>query len=156
MAADDEDNEVDGDGAMGDGTMGDYGDNDDYGNGRRRRRRRRYCQHDRNMHDIIFWGFIANECSALRPESENNHGPSQLKGSRGPDFWFPAKYILSGTLYVHMYVGSSTIKNFTRKLTYHFYLRSIAEILAAVFSHKEMENILFACILASVFVSVRK
>ena len=33
MAADDEDNEVDGDGAMGDGTTGDYGDNDDYGDG---------------------------------------------------------------------------------------------------------------------------
>ena len=90
------------------------------------------------MHDIIFKGFIANECSALRPESENNHGPSQLKGSCSPGFWFPAKYILSGTSYVHVYVGSSTIRNFTRKLTYHFYLRSIAEILAAVFSHKEI------------------
>ncbi len=33
MAADDEDNEVDGDGATGDGGMGDYGDNDDYGDG---------------------------------------------------------------------------------------------------------------------------
>ncbi len=68
-----------------------------------------YCQHDRDMHDITFFGFIANECSALRPELKNNHGPSQLKGSRSPGFWFPAKCILSGTWYVHMYVGSSTI-----------------------------------------------
>ena len=37
--------------------------------------------------------------------------------------------------------GLSTIRNFTRKLTYHFYLRSIAEILAAVFSHKEIANL---------------
>ena len=33
MAADDEDNKFDGDGAMGDGATGDYGDNDDYGDG---------------------------------------------------------------------------------------------------------------------------
>jgi hypothetical protein len=34
MAADDEDNEVDGDSATGDGATGDYGDDDDYGDGR--------------------------------------------------------------------------------------------------------------------------
>ena len=34
MAADDEDNEVDGDGATSDGTTGDYGDDDDAKNGR--------------------------------------------------------------------------------------------------------------------------
>ena len=34
MAADNEDNEFDGNGAMGDGATGDYGDNDDYGDGR--------------------------------------------------------------------------------------------------------------------------
>jgi len=34
MAADDEDNEFDGNGAMGDGATGDYGDDDDYGDGR--------------------------------------------------------------------------------------------------------------------------
>jgi hypothetical protein len=103
-----------------------------------------YCQHDRDMHDIIIQGFIANECSALRPESENNHGPSQLKGSCSPGFWFPANYILSGTSYIHMYEGSSTIRNFMRKLTYHFYLRSIAETSAADFSreaHLPMEHI---------------
>ena len=33
MAADDEDNEFDGDGATGDGATGDYGDDDDYGDG---------------------------------------------------------------------------------------------------------------------------
>ena len=33
MAADDEDNEFDGDGAMGNGATGDYGKNDDYGDG---------------------------------------------------------------------------------------------------------------------------
>jgi hypothetical protein len=33
MAADDEDNEVDGDGATGNGAMGDYGDDDDAKNG---------------------------------------------------------------------------------------------------------------------------
>jgi hypothetical protein len=33
MAADDEDNKVDGDGATGDSAAGDYGDDDDYGNG---------------------------------------------------------------------------------------------------------------------------
>jgi hypothetical protein len=38
MAADDEDNEFDGDGATGDGTTGDYGDDNDNGDGRRRRR----------------------------------------------------------------------------------------------------------------------
>ncbi len=31
MAADDEDNEFDGNGATGDGATGDYGDDDDYG-----------------------------------------------------------------------------------------------------------------------------
>ena len=55
------------------------------------------------MHAIIFQGFIANECSALRPELENNHGPSQLKGSRGPGFWLPAKYQLAGTSHVQYY-----------------------------------------------------
>jgi len=34
MAADDEDNEFDGDGAMGDGATGDYGNDEDYGDGR--------------------------------------------------------------------------------------------------------------------------
>ena len=34
MAAVDEDNEVDGDGATVDGATGDYGDDDDYGDGR--------------------------------------------------------------------------------------------------------------------------
>ena len=34
MAADDEDNEVNGDSAMGDGATGNYGDDDDYGDGR--------------------------------------------------------------------------------------------------------------------------
>jgi len=34
MAADDEDNEFDSNGAMGDGATGDYGDDDDYGDGR--------------------------------------------------------------------------------------------------------------------------
>jgi hypothetical protein len=34
MAADDKDNEFDGDGATGDGATGDYGDDDDYGDGR--------------------------------------------------------------------------------------------------------------------------
>ena len=34
MAADDEDNKFDGYGATGDGAMGDYGDDDDYGDGR--------------------------------------------------------------------------------------------------------------------------
>ena len=34
MAASDEDNEVDGDGATVDGATGDYGDDDDYGDGR--------------------------------------------------------------------------------------------------------------------------
>ncbi len=34
MAADDEDNEFDGDGAMGDGVTGDYGNDDDCGDGR--------------------------------------------------------------------------------------------------------------------------
>jgi hypothetical protein len=38
MAADDEDNEFDGDGTTGDGTTGDYGDDNDNGDGRRRRR----------------------------------------------------------------------------------------------------------------------
>jgi len=33
MAADDEDNEVDGNGAMGDGATGDYGNDDDAKNG---------------------------------------------------------------------------------------------------------------------------
>ena len=33
MAADDKDNEFDGDGAMNDGTTGDYGDDDDNGDG---------------------------------------------------------------------------------------------------------------------------
>ena len=33
MVADDEDNEFDGDGATGDGAMGNYGDDDDYGDG---------------------------------------------------------------------------------------------------------------------------
>ena len=33
MAADDKDNEFDGDGATGDGATGDYGDDDDYGDG---------------------------------------------------------------------------------------------------------------------------
>ena len=33
MAADDEDNEVDGDSATGDGTTGNCGDDDDYGDG---------------------------------------------------------------------------------------------------------------------------
>ena len=37
MAADDEDNEVDGDGVMGDGATGEYGDDNDYGDGRQRR-----------------------------------------------------------------------------------------------------------------------
>jgi hypothetical protein len=90
------------------------------------------------MHDIIFQGFIANEYFALCPVSENNHGSSQLKGSRGPGFWFPAKYHLAGTSYVHTYVGTSNIRNVTRKFTCLFYLRSIAKILAAVFSHKEI------------------
>jgi hypothetical protein len=36
MAADDEDNEFDGGGATGDGATGDYGDDDDNGDGRRR------------------------------------------------------------------------------------------------------------------------
>jgi hypothetical protein len=44
MAADDEDNEFDGNGATGDGATGDYGDDNDSGNGRRRRRRRRRRQ----------------------------------------------------------------------------------------------------------------
>ena len=34
MAADDKDNESDGDGATGNGATGNYGDDDDYGNGR--------------------------------------------------------------------------------------------------------------------------
>ena len=33
MAADNEDNEFDGNGAMGDGATGDYGDDDNYGDG---------------------------------------------------------------------------------------------------------------------------
>ena len=33
MAAEDEDNEFDGDGATGDGATGDYGDDNDYGDG---------------------------------------------------------------------------------------------------------------------------
>jgi len=39
MAADEEDNEFDGNGATGDGATGEYGDDDDYGDGRQRRRR---------------------------------------------------------------------------------------------------------------------
>ena len=35
MAADDEDNEFDGDGATGDGATGDYGEDDNYGDVRR-------------------------------------------------------------------------------------------------------------------------
>ena len=34
MVADDGDNEFDGDGVMGDGVTGNYGDDDDYGDGR--------------------------------------------------------------------------------------------------------------------------
>ena len=53
----------------------------------------------------------------LRPESENNHGPSPLKVMREPEFWLPAKYQPLGTSYVHTYVGSSTI---TRKSHTYF------------------------------------
>ena len=35
MAADNKDNEFDGDGTTGNSAMGDYGNDDDYGNGRR-------------------------------------------------------------------------------------------------------------------------
>ena len=38
MAADDEDNKFDGIGAMGGCATGDYGDDDDYGDGQQRRR----------------------------------------------------------------------------------------------------------------------